>query len=237
MTAGRTRRNHGRFRRRRQRRQQSQAGDLCAQVIMLLFVSEGAGHAATARVQHRHIQARDQPQRRRRAAHADQRFLMAVAVQHTLFLKRPQRQCTAPCLDLLRQPAVGEMRRRRDASALPSPAPIPSIHRKASAGNSVQAQGSAYRQRRAGPAPAPGPDQRPRGVQKAFAERGPAATVEVRQFNGIAGALQNAHRRSSNGRLVVRRKAVVHQQDAADSAGGGVGFMPREPAAEVVGVE
>ncbi len=204
---------------------------------MLLFVSERAGHAATSHVQHRHVQAGDQPQRRRRPAHADQRFLMAMTVQHALFLKRPQPQGAASFLDLLRQPAVGQVCGRRDALHVRSRRQFRPLVGKRQETTRFQAEdgcsvGDAPRQRRR-----LGLHQRPRGPQESFTERRPAAAVEIRKLDGIARAFQHAHRCSSDGRLVVRREAIIHQEDAPDPAGGGVRLVPGEPAAEMAGVQ
>src|SRR5262245_18524516 len=88
MPARRTGRDDERLRLRRQRRQEVEVGDGDAQVEVLLLVAERAGHAAATGVECRDVQTGDQTQETGCAAHADERLLMAVAVDEALLATR-----------------------------------------------------------------------------------------------------------------------------------------------------
>src|SRR5262249_32449840 len=90
MTTGCAGRGHDRFGRFLQRRQKSEVGDWHTQTVMLALEAERAGHAAATAVQHCHVEFRHESQRCCRAAGAEQRFLMTMAVKQALLRKRPQ---------------------------------------------------------------------------------------------------------------------------------------------------
>lgn len=78
------RRNHdcvGLF---RQRGEQVELSDLDAEVVVLRFKAERTGHAATTCVEDADVESRDQLEQRHGAAHADEGFLMAVAMEQGL---------------------------------------------------------------------------------------------------------------------------------------------------------
>src|SRR5437870_3972247 len=80
MAARRPRRDHERLRLLRERWQQTELRDGDAEVVVLAFVAEASGHAAAAGIEEAHVEAGDQLQEVGGASHADEGFLMAVAV-------------------------------------------------------------------------------------------------------------------------------------------------------------
>ena len=64
--------------------EQALLGDLERRLVVLFLEPEGAGHAATARLDLLDLAAGDRPQHLHGRAGADQRLLMAVAVEHQL---------------------------------------------------------------------------------------------------------------------------------------------------------
>ena len=208
---------------------------------MLRLVAERAGHAAAAGVEHRHVQTRHQPQRRRRAAmRRPAPSDGSGRATRTSPACRPSSSVQATGLDLLRQPAVGQVGGRRPPAAHSAPAPVPATRRPSVSrqlgsrpriGVPSATRCARPRQLRRGPGCAP-------RRRKPLRDHRPAAAGQAGQFDAIAGPLQHAHRRPADLRLVERREAVV-EQDAPGRRlpAFGVRLVPAEPAAEMVGVQ
>src|SRR5712671_6804596 len=96
-------------------RQQRQFGHLHRGLIGVGAVAEGAGHAATARLDGFDIQIRNQPKHLLDRFERAERFLMAVAVHQCLPGDRSERQLQTAGLGLTNQKLLEQQRVRADA--------------------------------------------------------------------------------------------------------------------------